>query len=176
MKESVIRHAGVPTIAQFAGAPGPAIVIDTDTGTQYWLAAGDVVTAAAGGGASDHGALTGLADDDHTQYHNDARGDARYSLLAHGHSQYVVGLSGLVTITVPKPGRFEWAETVAATGVTASNRIVLSIGAHADSDENSAELLDVGAIEATAGTNQISITASFDTKTDGPIKLNYLAV
>jgi hypothetical protein len=29
---------------------------------------------------SDHGALTGLADDDHTQYHNDTRGDARYPL------------------------------------------------------------------------------------------------
>ena len=27
---------------------------------------------------TDHGNLTGLADDDHTQYHNDARGDARY--------------------------------------------------------------------------------------------------
>lgn len=27
---------------------------------------------------SDHGALSGLADDDHSQYHNDARGDARY--------------------------------------------------------------------------------------------------
>ncbi len=27
---------------------------------------------------TDHGALTGLADDDHTQYHNDARGDVRY--------------------------------------------------------------------------------------------------
>jgi hypothetical protein len=27
---------------------------------------------------SDHGALTGLGDDDHTQYHTDARGDARY--------------------------------------------------------------------------------------------------
>lgn len=26
----------------------------------------------------DHGGLTGLADDDHSQYHNDARGDARY--------------------------------------------------------------------------------------------------
>jgi hypothetical protein len=37
-------------------------------------------------GSSDHGALTGLADDDHTQYHTDARGDARYSLLAHNHS------------------------------------------------------------------------------------------
>jgi len=29
-------------------------------------------------GSVDHGALTGLADDDHTQYHTDARGDARY--------------------------------------------------------------------------------------------------
>jgi len=34
-----------------------------------------------GGGVSDHGALTGLLDDDHTQYHTDARGDARYPLL-----------------------------------------------------------------------------------------------
>lgn len=31
-----------------------------------------------GGGASDHGALTGLSDDDHPQYHNNARGDVRY--------------------------------------------------------------------------------------------------
>lgn len=29
-------------------------------------------------GVTDHGALTGLGDDDHTQYHTDARGDARY--------------------------------------------------------------------------------------------------
>lgn len=29
-------------------------------------------------GVTDHGALTGLGDDDHSQYHNDARGDARY--------------------------------------------------------------------------------------------------
>lgn len=32
------------------------------------------------GGTSDHGALSGLGDDDHPQYHNDARGDARYYL------------------------------------------------------------------------------------------------
>lgn len=31
-----------------------------------------------GGGSSDHGGLTGLGDDDHTQYHTDARGDIRY--------------------------------------------------------------------------------------------------
>ena len=29
-------------------------------------------------GVTDHGALTGLGDDDHLQYHNDTRGDARY--------------------------------------------------------------------------------------------------
>jgi hypothetical protein len=32
----------------------------------------------------DHGNLTGRADDDHTQYHNDARGDARYAPIAKG--------------------------------------------------------------------------------------------
>lgn len=39
-----------------------------------------------GGGVSDHGGLTGLSDDDHPQYHNNTRGDLRYSLLAHTHS------------------------------------------------------------------------------------------
>lgn len=31
-----------------------------------------------GAGVTDHGALTGLGDDDHAQYYNQARGDARY--------------------------------------------------------------------------------------------------
>lgn len=31
-----------------------------------------------GGGVTDHGALTGLGDDDHSIYHTDARGDVRY--------------------------------------------------------------------------------------------------
>lgn len=39
-----------------------------------------------GGGVTDHGALTGLSDDDHTQYHTDARGDSRYSQLGHNHA------------------------------------------------------------------------------------------
>ncbi len=33
---------------------------------------------------TDHGALTGLSDDDHSQYHTDARGDLRYAPLAKG--------------------------------------------------------------------------------------------
>lgn len=35
-------------------------------------------------GVTDHGLLSGLADDDHSQYHNDARGDARYAPIAKG--------------------------------------------------------------------------------------------
>lgn len=41
-------------------------------------------------GTTDHGLLTGLADDDHPQYHNDARGDARY----YTQSQVNTALSG----------------------------------------------------------------------------------
>lgn len=36
--------------------------------------------------ATTHGDLAGLDDDDHPQYHDDARGDARYAPLAHEHS------------------------------------------------------------------------------------------
>ena len=36
---------------------------------------------AGGGGVTAHGALTGLGNDDHAQYHNNARGDARYTPL-----------------------------------------------------------------------------------------------
>lgn len=42
----------------------------------------DQITTGGGGGVTDHGALTGLSNDDHPQYHNDARGDARYALLS----------------------------------------------------------------------------------------------
>ena len=61
MTPAVLRHAGVPTVAQFAGAPGPAIVIDTETGTQYWLAEGDVVTEIASSSGGGGGAPAALA-------------------------------------------------------------------------------------------------------------------
>lgn len=51
---------------------GQALVLQ---GSQWGAA---TITSGGGGGVTDHGALTGLADDDHTQYHNNARGDARY--------------------------------------------------------------------------------------------------
>ncbi len=41
-------------------------------------AAAEAAAGGGSGGTSDHGSLSGLLDDDHTQYHNDSRGDARY--------------------------------------------------------------------------------------------------
>lgn len=38
-------------------------------------------------GIVDHGLLSGLLDDDHTQYFNTTRGDARYSQLGHTHTE-----------------------------------------------------------------------------------------
>ena len=83
-----------------------------------------------GGGVTDHGALTGLADDDHTQYHNDTRGDARYAPLAkgvtngdsHDHSggdgaqiaySALSGLPTLGTAAAQNVGAFEAAGAVA---------------------------------------------------------------
>lgn len=48
------------------------------------------ISSSGGGGVTDHGTLTGLADDDHPQYHTDARGDLRYSALGHTHAQYAL--------------------------------------------------------------------------------------
>lgn len=45
------------------------------------------VMGSGGSGVSDHGALTGLGDDDHPQYFTQNRGDARYSLLGHTHPE-----------------------------------------------------------------------------------------
>lgn len=60
------------------------------------LGVGDMVISS---GSADHGGLTGLTDDDHTQYHNDARGDLRYAALAHGHSLASGIASGFMSST-----------------------------------------------------------------------------
>lgn len=61
-------------------------VYDTDEDISYiWN--GVAFTILAASGAISHGSLTGLGNDDHPQYHNDARGDVRYAPIVHGHVQ-----------------------------------------------------------------------------------------
>lgn len=55
--------------------------------------AGNVSVSVGSGGTSDHGALEGLSDDDHPQYHNDTRGDARYYTKAQSDSALSTGLA-----------------------------------------------------------------------------------
>lgn len=64
---------------------------------------GDNTWAVPGAGA-DHGTLTGLGDDDHTQYHNDTRGDARYNTKAE--------------ITNLLAGKYSYAQTVSQKTAT----------------------------------------------------------
>jgi len=76
-----------------AGADGQGVPVGGTTGQVLAKASNaDYVTewVDASGGSSDHGTLTGLSDDDHTQYHNDSRGDARY----YTKSQVDTSLSG----------------------------------------------------------------------------------
>jgi hypothetical protein len=62
-----------------------------------------------GGGSSSHSSLTDLTSDDHTQYLNNARGDARYSPIGHDHdSEYLQPANILagnnVTVDLSTPG------------------------------------------------------------------------
>jgi len=83
-------------------------------------------------------------------------------------------LKGTATVT-PTANALEWTETVTATGVGASNVVMLSVAPHTDSDENDAEMLDIVAMSALPATNTITIDVSFLTPTQGPIKINWSA-
>jgi len=50
----------------------------TDDDVLYWDDTAGLWKSKADAFITDHGALTGLGDDDHSQYHTDARGDTRY--------------------------------------------------------------------------------------------------
>ena len=66
------------------------LYINTTTNEYYQKVGGDwgspIGTLGNTGGSGDHGALAGLADDDHPQYLNNSRGDARYAAINHTHS------------------------------------------------------------------------------------------
>ncbi|MCA9367876.1 hypothetical protein KC887_06485 [Candidatus Kaiserbacteria bacterium] len=78
--------ASIGTAGYLDVGTGPNNVVQLDGTGKLPAVDGSQLTgiSGGGGGVTDHGALTGLADDDHTQYHNDARGDARYALIAKG--------------------------------------------------------------------------------------------
>ena len=110
------RQIGTLAVADdLTCAPGETIDLVARTSTELdLLTPGAVGPPGADGpaGTSDHGALTGLADDDHTQYYNQARGDARYAQIGHGHA--IADVTGLQTALDGKEASGAASSAVAA--------------------------------------------------------------
>ena len=73
------------------------------------------------GDAFDHGNLAGLSDDDHTQYHNDTRGDARYrdqtgALGNLGATPSFTGVDGTTYTAAYSANVTSWAGITIASG------------------------------------------------------------
>jgi hypothetical protein len=134
-------------------------------------------------GVSDHGALTGLADDDHSQYHTDARGDARYVPLARtvGAGSGLTGggaLSADLTLTVGAgdgitvaADTVALASTVAGAGLTFATGVI-NVGA-GDGITVGADVvglttpgtLTVSSTNSATGSHTHAVTASADVGT-----------
>jgi hypothetical protein len=85
----------------------PGFMLDTDIVDKKYV--DDSIS----GYTTDHGALSGLSDDDHTQYHNDARGDVRYYT-----QNQVDNISGTLNIKIEN--RYTESETDALLSAKAS--------------------------------------------------------
>jgi hypothetical protein len=84
------------------------------------------------------------------------------------------GPSGVVTIVVSRA--FEWTGVVSAPGLFSDDLVALSVGAHDDTDENDAEMLDIRAMSAKASAGSMQVSIAFGELTHGPVKINWSAV
>jgi hypothetical protein len=84
-------------------------------------------------------------------------------------------LSGDATLTL-STNKYEHEETVAAVGVTGSNRISVWLDPATDDDENVPEMTDIIALAAAPGTDQITVTAAFSIPHHGPLKIQWSAL
>jgi len=69
----------------------------------------------------------------------------------------------------------EASTTIAAPGVTPGSTIAVSLASSVDADENSPELLDLITLWGEAGTDQITLNATFSDPTSGAVKINWSA-
>ena len=85
-------------------------------------------------------------------------------------------ITGIATLNITAGGGArEWSETVAASGVLTSHRLLIGLAPADDSDENDPELLDVLAVAARAQAGALEVSASFAEPTSGPVKFNWSA-
>lgn len=101
-------------------ATGNALLFD---GTNW----GPGTVSGGGGGVTDHGALTGLSDDDHPQYLNNARGDARYDALGAASAAQTAAATDATT-------KANAAQAAAATDATTKANAAQAASQPLDSD------------------------------------------
>jgi len=92
-------------------------------------------------------------------------GDTRYEAIHPG---------GTGTLTLSS-ARLEHEEAITASGVTAGMRVNVFLQAGTDSDENTADMIDLVSLAGTAGSGTITVSANFSQPTSGPILINWSA-
>ncbi|MBF0119976.1 MAG: hypothetical protein HQK79_14170 [Desulfobacterales bacterium] len=127
--------------------------------------------ASAGGGTLDHGlALTGLGDDDHTQYHNNTRGDARY----YQKTEFVASSAGATD--AGKPIKLDAGGLIDASMIDDSDIDHGSIGGLADDDHTQYVLAngtrDIQFSSDSFGIGNVSGGNYSEFEADGTLKFN----
>lgn len=112
---------------------------------------------------SDHGLLSGLSDDDHTQYHNDTRGDLRYAQRANNLSDLSSAATALANLGL----------SATATELNYTDGVTSSIQTQLDSKSATSHthLLATGAIDVTSSAAELNI---LDGATLSTTELNYV--
>ena len=111
-----------------------------------------------GGGVSDHGDLTGLSDDDHTQYLTTARGDSRY--YTHDEVDSMIGIS--------KTGQFNL--------VSGTSSVSISFNSSFSTTDYSLSVSMINTVDSDSASYTHSITSKsisgFDVSFSGDIDTN----
>lgn len=86
-------------------------------------------------------------------------------------------LSGAFTVTLPNgSGVLDWEETIVATGLVATDRVVLWPQPGTSDDENGATMLDLSSAVAVPDTDSLLVTLTFSVPTSGPVKMYWRTV
>ena len=80
--------------------------------------------------------------------------------------------TGVVTVA---NNALEASTVIAAQGVLPASIVTVALAPSLYADKNCAELLDFVTLWAEAGTDQITLNATFSDPTSGPVKINWSA-
>lgn len=79
-----------------------------------------------------------------------------------------------VTVTLPYSSK-DHSVTVTDAGISATSKIMVSLGNQLTADENAEDMVDLLGISTIAGTGSFTVNMSFLTPIGGPLKLHYIA-